>query len=69
MARPRKIDRPVRKKLCFPESLVARVDLELYSDLEGQVPFGAWQKFLIELVEERLAKLDAARNAAVSDPR
>jgi hypothetical protein len=44
------------------ESLVARVELELYSDLEGKVPFAAWQKFLTELIEERLAKLAAARN-------
>ena len=63
MARPKKIDRPVEKRIMLPESLVARVELELYSDLEGKVPFGAWQKFLVELINERLAKLDAARAA------
>jgi hypothetical protein len=62
MARPKKIDRPVEKRVMLAESLVARVELELYSDLEGKVPFAAWQKFLTELIEERLAKLAAARN-------
>lgn len=61
MARPKKIDRPVEKRIMLPESLVARVELELYSDLEGKVPFGAWQRFLVDIIEERLAKLDAAR--------
>lgn len=61
MARPKKIDRPVEKRVMLAESLVARVELELYSDLEGKVPFAAWQKFLTELIEERLAKLAAAR--------
>lgn len=61
MARPKKIDRPVEKRVMLAESLVARVELELYSDLEGKVPFAAWQKFLTELIEEQLAKLAAAR--------
>lgn len=61
MARPKKIDRPVEKRVMLAESLVARVELELYSDLEGKVPFAAWQKFLTELIEERLAKLAQAR--------
>ena len=45
----------------LPQSLVARVELELYSDLEGKVPFAAWQTLLVELLNERLAKVDAAR--------
>lgn len=61
MPRPRKIDRPVEKRVMLPQSLVARVELELYSELEGKVPFGAWQRLLVELITERLAKLDAAR--------
>lgn len=63
MARPRKIDRPIEKTISFPESLVARVELELYSELEGKVPFGAWQKFLVGLIEDHFRRLDEARNA------
>lgn len=68
MARPKKIDRPVEKRVMLAESLVARVELELYSDLEGKVPFAAWQKFLTELIEERLAKIAAARKLQEKSP-
>ncbi len=56
MARPRRTDRPIEKNLSLPSSLVARVDLELFSALEGKVPFGAWQRYVVELIEADLAK-------------
>lgn len=56
MPRPKRIDRPVEKHVCLPTSLVAKVELELYSELESKVPFGAWQKFLVGLVEAHFAK-------------
>ena len=56
MPRPRKAIRPVEKNISLPEDLVARVDLELYSDLEGKVPFGAWQRYVERLIREDLAK-------------
>lgn len=59
MPRPRKTDRPVEKTICLPQTLVARVDLELYSELEGKVPFGAWQKLVIELLERHLLEISA----------
>lgn len=61
MPRPRKIDRPIEKRVTLPESLVARVELELYSDLEGKVPFGAWQRLLMELITRHLDALERAR--------
>ncbi len=57
MARPVKTDRPVEKNLSLPSSLVARVDLELFSVLEGKVPFGAWQKYVVRLIEDDLQKM------------
>lgn len=54
MARPRKAIRPVEKTVSLPEDLVARVELELYSELEGKVPFGAWQKYLERLIRSDL---------------
>ena len=65
MARPIKTDRPVEKNLSLPSSLVARVDLELFSALEGKVPFGAWQKYVVGLIEEDLAKV--SKQAAEGD--
>lgn len=56
MARPRKAIRPVEKTVSLPEDLVAKVDLELFSEVEGKVPFGAWQKYLEALIRADLAK-------------
>ncbi len=52
MGRPRKVMRSIEKNICLPEDLVTRVELELFSDIEGKVPFGAWQKFIVMCVEE-----------------
>ena len=61
MPRPKKTDRPVEKTISLPESIVSRVDLELYSELEGRVPFGAWQRFIVGLIEDHFTRLDRAR--------
>jgi len=59
MARPKKTDRPVEKNISLPQSIVVRVELMLFSELEGRVPFGAWQKYMVSLIEADLAKRDA----------
>lgn len=56
MARPKRTDRPIEKNISLPSSIVARVELELYSELEGRVPFGAWQKYIVGLIMADLAK-------------
>jgi len=61
MGRPLKTDRPREKNISLPGSLAMRVDLELFSVLEGKVPFGAWQRYIVQLVEADLRKRDAAR--------
>lgn len=50
------------KELSLPPDLVARVDLELYSELEGRVPHGAWQKLLIKLLSNWLLRVEDNRN-------
>jgi len=50
MPRPALLDRPVRLNLTLPESLRARLDLHLFSDLEQRVPAGAYQEFLSSLI-------------------
>lgn len=74
MPKPKRVDRPVPKHIHFSQSLVDRVDLHLYSELEGRVPFGAWQKFITELVEgyfqqggERESFLKAAKQIYLDD--
>lgn len=61
MARPKRTDRPIEKNISLPESLVAQVDLELYSELEGKVPFGAWKSYVERLIREDMARLRVAR--------
>lgn len=60
MARPRKTDRPIEKNISLPQSIVVRVELELFSALEGKVPFGAWQRYIVGLVEADLARKEKA---------
>jgi hypothetical protein len=60
MARPKRCIRPIQKNISLPETLVAEVDLLLYSELEGRVPYGAWTVLTQRLLEEHLAKVKGA---------
>lgn len=52
MGRPKKIIPSIEKKISIPEDLVARVDLSLWSELEGKVPHGAWSRYISGLIRE-----------------
>lgn len=52
MPRPQNILRPIRLHTAFPEDIRAKMDLHLFSQVEGRVPHGAYQQFLIRLVRE-----------------
>lgn len=54
MPRPLKIDRPKRVEVQIPESIFAKTQVELYSELEGKVPFGAVSGLVTELLREWL---------------
>lgn len=59
MPRVKLIDRPVEKKISIPTSLVAQVELELWSELEGKVPHGKWSELVCDLLRTHVAKGDA----------
>lgn len=40
------------KKISIDKELVAKVDSLLYSELEGKVPYGAWQAYITRLIRE-----------------
>lgn len=64
MPKPPRADRPVEKAINLPQSLVAKVDLLLWSPLEGKVPHGAWAGYVKGLIEadiERRAHDQAQR--------
>ncbi len=52
MPRPRKIDRPIDKKLSLRSSIVNEIDAQLADPLTGKPRYGAWA----ELVETLLRK-------------
>jgi len=54
MARQKNLIRSVEKKINIPEDLYAEVELQLFSTLEGKVPYGAWQQYFITLAREDL---------------
>lgn len=62
MGRPRKAIPSVEKNISLPRDLVVAVELELYSEVEGKVPFAAWQKYLEDLIRKDLARRAAARS-------
>ena len=51
MRRPDVI-RPIKLTTTLPEDIRVKLDLHLFSDLEDRVPKGAYQKFLIERIQE-----------------
>lgn len=63
MPRPARTDRPVSKHLHLPESLAGKVELLLFSELEGKVPHGAWQAFICRLIEEHFQRQERVRQA------
>lgn len=54
--KPPRVIRPKEKSISLPEDVVARIDLELYSELEQKVPHGAWSRLVEKLLREHLDK-------------
>lgn len=70
MTRGRKpnLEASVATNLHLPESLRTRLDLILFSELEGRVPKGAYQKFFMERLSEYFSTRTADLSAAVGAP-
>ena len=61
MARPLKTVRTIYKNIGLPEDLVSRMELELYSDLEEKIPFGAMQAFFTQLLRDYFSKQEVLK--------
>jgi hypothetical protein len=61
---PKKTVRTVFVNVGIPEDLVARFELEHYSDLQKRVPMGSWQRFLTSLIREHYQRQDETRAQA-----
>jgi hypothetical protein len=62
MPRKRNLDRSIPLTLKLPESVRTRLDLHLFSDLEGRVAQGSYQQFFLERIQEYFSwrRLDLA---------
>lgn len=62
MPRQPDIIRPTALHISLPENVRGRLDLILYSALEGRIPKGAYQRFFIQRIQEFFAwrRLDLA---------
>jgi hypothetical protein len=56
MPRKPNILRPTPLKLMLPEDIRAKLDLILYSEVEGRVPLGAYQRFFLERLQEYFSR-------------
>jgi len=52
MARPKNTIKSVSRNISIPADLCELMDKELYSELEGKIPFGAQQVFFTKLLRE-----------------
>lgn len=52
MARPKNTIKSISRNISIPEDLCELMDKELYSELEGKIPFGAQQAFFTKLLRE-----------------
>lgn len=52
MPRRPALDRQTLLNLALPESVRARLDLFLFSPLEGRVPLGSYRTFFLERIQE-----------------
>ena len=57
MPRPRKTLRPISKNIHLPEDIVLQTELFLYSEIEGKVPYGAWQGLIEKLLREHFERV------------
>jgi hypothetical protein len=66
MPRRKNLDTPIEKSISLPESLCTKIDVLLWSELEGRVPFGAWGTLIKSLLEQHLARVQQGASNASS---
>lgn len=63
MARPKKTIRTVYQNIALPEDLVFKIEMELFSELEDKVPFGAKSEFFTKLLRDYFKEKEATQDA------
>ena len=65
MPRPKKTVPNIQKNIGLPKDLLDRLDIILFSEVEGRVPFGAYSEFFTNLLREYFENANR-RNSDVS---
>lgn len=69
MARPKNVIKSVSRNISIPIDLCELMDKELYSELEGKIPFGAQQVFFTKLLRAYFGQKPAEEApAAIAAP-
>lgn len=63
VGRPAHTIRPIALRIHVPEDVATRVELELFSELEGKVPHGARSRLITELLRDWLHERQAGGEA------
>jgi len=58
MARQKNVIPTIEKKLQIAADLCARMELELYSDVEEKIPYGAQSEFINNLIRQHYKAID-----------
>jgi len=59
MSRPKGLTPRISKNISLPQDIVARMELELYSEVDGRIPIGAQSQLIEKLLREHYKKMDA----------
>lgn len=65
MARPKAVIPTIEKSFQLQAQLCARMELELYSDVEGKIPHGAQSEFINNLIREHYKRVDEIQAVSV----
>lgn len=57
MSRPPSTIPRISKNISLPQDLIARMELELYSEADGRIPVGAQSKLIEQLLRQHFAKV------------
>lgn len=63
MGRPAKVVPTVNKTIALAGDVWLRIEAELFSELEGKIPFGAHQRFFDRVLREHFAMQDAPQHS------
>jgi hypothetical protein len=61
MPRPKNIIPPVEVRVNIPQDLFLRLQIELFSEVDGKVPYAAVSKYMTALLRKSLEEIDRAR--------